>query len=122
MTNVRCSPQISSNILKVMVWDIKQAVERLEKALRVWNTPGSPWDLRLANALPLATDFPVRAIPAEFHSRLNELHAAATRIEHKECGSIQATIDQMDEPTAIDLMKGFERLYHDLSAHMLGQG
>jgi hypothetical protein len=98
-----------------MVWDIKQAVERLEKALRVWKTPGSPWEVRLASALRLATDFPVRAIPAEFHSRYHELYAAATRVEDERHGAIRATVNQMDEGEANCLMSVVERLYHELS-------
>jgi hypothetical protein len=105
-----------------MLWDIKQAEERLAKALGVWKTPGSPREVRLASAIRLATDFPVRAIPAAFHSRYNDLHAAATCVPNRGHGSIQATADQMDEQAANDLMKGFEALYQDLSAYRLRQG
>jgi|ERR1039458_5563877 hypothetical protein len=110
--------------LKAMLWDIKQAEERLAKALGVWKTPGNPREVRLASAIRLATGFPVRAIPAEFHSRYNELRATATCVPDKGRGrgSIQATADQMDEQAANDLMKGFEALYHDLSAYGLRQG
>lgn len=104
------------------VWDIKQAVDRLGKAVGIWKAPGTPLEERLKSALLSATDFPERAIPAEFHSRYRELYAAATSAPDSGHGSIQATVDQMDEQTASDLMKGFEALYHDLCGYMMRHG